>query len=269
MGRDACAAGVEKRAVRPHVAAVSRQAGDRAQPGLDLDAAHERAVAHRRQHAGGSPAHDAVGTQVGRVEAGHQVQLGVPDVVEATDQPHAQLAPGRGDDRLIERRTIDAEEDGRFVPAIDDPHGHEDEAGAQLEIRSQQRCVDVGLLDLGDALAGGAGDGVLPFELDVGPDGVGPVVTDQQHDATDVGASVEIVAEADARELQIQLAVAADGGRPGGAGRGGAAGARGGRRRRQRRGRRGNRWRRLRRGDRGRRRRPERLNRGQRGGGRR
>ena len=105
----------------------------------------------------------------------------------------ADLEPRGRDDDGVDERALDAVEDRRLVPLVDDAHGHEQHAGAHVEAARQQE-VDVGLLQF--QLAGffePLDEGVLQFQLADEADPVGEAVRDEQDEAVEVQHAVLVV----------------------------------------------------------------------------
>src|SRR5207248_2127447 len=94
----------------------------------------------------------------------HAVELVSQSLDQLAEDADSRLAPGGGDKDLIEIGPIDAVEAGRLVVDVDDAHGHEDQAAAQIEPLVQE-AVEIRLLDFhlalirGSAVCGSAGWG--------------------------------------------------------------------------------------------------------------
>ena len=144
-----------------------------------------------------------VGAELGGVQRRGDVGAVAPAAADLAVHAGADLEPRGRDDHRVDQRPLDAVEDRRFVPLVDDADRHQQHAGPDVEAAREQE-VEIGLLEL--ELAGlleSLDEGVLQLELADEADAVGEPVGDEQHEAVEVELGVLVV---DVVEVEVHVA---------------------------------------------------------------
>src|SRR5262249_37643644 len=132
-----------------------RLAAPEAHPGLKtsdgaqvFQTARERNIAHARFGAVLGTSTDApAGRELCRVERCHQVSAVAEALPEGTVDAGSRVEPRRRNDEGVDEGALDSVKYGRLVSLVDDPNGHEQHAGSEVERGSEQE-VQISLFEL-------------------------------------------------------------------------------------------------------------------------
>ena len=193
------------------VAGVGRDADDEPRRGGVVEPAGPGDVLGKRHGALLAAAAQPVRGEAGAVQAVHHVGA-VGEGADVAEDAGAVLAPGAGDQDMLDVGALGAREQRRFVQFVEQSQRQQQQPGADVQFRFPQ-VVDVGEFDR--RAAGLAGRGVLELE----PRVEHPAFVELVADVDDAAQEVDDVAEADRRAafplagvaLEQHLAVAADG----------------------------------------------------------